>query len=58
MVIALIPVPVLRTDLNQQVKRRELTAVDTKVLIKVGVHQRHGGVMGTGIHDFRFRQRH
>ena len=51
MVIALIPVPVAFIHLNELVKSQRLTAVDTKVLIKVGVHQRHGSVVGVNVDD-------
>lgn len=56
MMIALIPVPVVVTDLNQLVKRQRLTAVDAQVLVKIGFHQRHGGGVRINANNGRFRQ--
>ncbi|SSW85076.1 Uncharacterised protein [Klebsiella pneumoniae] len=56
MVIALIPVPVVFTDLNQLMKGQRLPAVDALVLVKIGFHQRHGGGVGINANDGRFRQ--
>ncbi len=58
MVISLIPVPVTFAHLNQLVKRQRLTAVDAQVLVEIGLHQRHGGVVGVNAHDGRLRQDH
>ncbi len=55
MVIALIPVPVVFTDLNQLVKRQRLTAVDAQVLVKIGLHQRHGCTVGIHANNGRLR---
>ena len=56
MVIALIPVPVAFTHLNQLVKRQRLTAVDAQVLVEIGLHQRHGGRVVVNANDGRIRQ--
>ena len=58
MMIPLIPVPVAFSHLNQLVKRQRLTAVDAQVLVEIGLHQRHGGVVGVNAHDGRLRQEH
>ncbi|MNS96385.1 hypothetical protein D3C71_872920 [compost metagenome] len=49
MMIALIPVPAVAIDLNQELERQRLTAVDTQVLCKISVHQRHGGSVRIGV---------
>ena len=56
MVIALIPVPVAFTHLNQLVKRQRLTAVDAQVLVEIGLHQRHGIFVRGNANDGRLRQ--
>ena len=56
MVIALIPVPVFFTDLNQLMESERLTAVHAQILTEIGVHQRHGGGVGINANDGRFRQ--
>ena len=58
MMIPLIPVPVVFSHLNQLVKRQRLTAVDAQVLVEIGLHQRHGGVVGVNAHNGRLRQDH
>ena len=56
MVIALIPVPAAFPHLNQLVKRQRLPAVDAQVLVKIGLHQRHGVVVRGSANDGRLRQ--
>ena len=56
MVIALIPVPVFFTDLNQLMESERLTAVHAQILTEIGLHQRHGGGVGINANDGRFRQ--
>jgi len=41
--------------LNQLMKRQRLAAVHAQVLLKVGLHQRHGFVMRTDAHHRRRR---
>ncbi|MNZ67209.1 hypothetical protein D3C78_854470 [compost metagenome] len=62
MVITLIPEPVVFAHLNQLMKCQRLAAVDTQVLIKIGLHQRHRrrvrrGVM-THIDNLRLSENH
>ncbi len=61
MMIALIPVPLVVTNLDQLMMHQRLAAIDAQILLQIGLHQRQRGVMrvrrGAEIANLRFSKR-